>query len=82
MFDNIKNFILARFRTICIFEAKRNNKKIKYKNLKLMKYDSFNLIKMLNLRTTLLRKKLGRFKIKQIFSALLQKSFCLYGLDV
>ena len=46
MFEDIKNFILARFRTIDIFEAKRNNKKIKYKNLKLMKYEiSFNLIK-------------------------------------
>ena len=71
MFDNIKNFILARFRTICIFEAKRNNKKIKYKNLKLMKYDSFNLIKDAELKNYLMKeKKLGRFKIKQILLVL------------
>ena len=68
MFDNIKNFILARFRTICIFEAKRNNKKIKYKNLKLMKYDSFNLIKDAELKNYLIKeKKKADLKLNKFF---------------
>ena len=74
MFEDIKNFILARFRTIYIFEAKRNNKKIEYKNLKLVKYDSFNLIKNSELRNYLIKeKKLGRFKLKQILLVLYYK---------
>ena len=74
MFEDIKNFILARFRTVCIFEAKRNNKKIKYKNLKLIKYDSFSLIKNDELKNYLIKeKKLGRFKLKQILLVLYYK---------
>ena len=74
MFENIKNFILTRFRTIYIFEAKRNNKKIKYKNLKLIKYDSFNLVKNVELKNYLIKeKKLGRFKLKQILLVLYYK---------
>ena len=74
MFEDIKNFILSRFRTICIFEAKRNKNKIQYKNLKLTKYDSFNLIKNAELKNYLIKeKKLVRFKLKQILLVLYYK---------
>ena len=74
MLEKIKNFILTRLRTVCIFESKKNKKLIKYKNFSLKKYNSFNLIKNTELKNILLKeKKIKRFDFKQILLVLYYK---------
>ena len=50
MIAQLKNFILSYFRTIYLFEANKNQKKLKIKNFKLKIYKKFSSIKDKNLK--------------------------------
>ena len=65
MITQFKNFILSYFRTIYLFEANKNQKKIKIKNFKLKIYKKFSSIKDKDLKKFLNSQQKKRFKKKQ-----------------
>ena len=42
--ESIKNFLLSYFRTVCIFQSKKNLKFLNFKNIKLKKYEKYKSI--------------------------------------
>ena len=72
--NRIIQIIFSYFRTVYVFESKRNISLLKYKNFKLKKYNSLKLIKNKFLVSSLKKnKKDNRFKKNQNLIALLYK---------
>ena len=65
MIVKIKNFILSYIRTIYLFEAKKNQKKLKFKHFKLKIYKKLSLIKDKDLKKHLNFHQRKRFQKKQ-----------------
>ena len=75
---NLIEFILSNFRTVYVFESKKNKRYLKYKNFNLRLYNSFNSIKDQKLKKYLVKeKKIERFKIKQTLVVLFHKKNCV-----
>ena len=74
MIAQLKNFILSYFRTIYLFEANKNQKKLKIKNFKLKIYKKFSSIKDKNLKKFLNSQQKKRFQKKQYFLVLFFKN--------
>ena len=74
MIKQLKNFILSYFRTIYLFEANKNQKKLKIKNFKLKIYKKFSSIKDKNLKKFLNSQQKKRFQKKQFFLVLFFKN--------
>ena len=65
MIKKLKNFILSYFRTIYLFEANKNQKRLNLKNFKLKIYKKFSTIKNKNFKKYLnydKKKKVGENK--------------------
>ena len=75
MINKIKNVILSRFRTICLYEANKNKKKLKFIDFNLIIFRKFQSIKDKdkNQFKDLFKKK-KRFRNKQYFLALYFKN--------
>ena len=74
MIKELKNFILCYFRTIYLFEANKNQKKLNFKNLKLKIYKRFSSIKNRDLKKLLNSDKKKRFREKQFLLVLYFKN--------
>ena len=74
MITRLKNFILSYFRTIYLFEANKNQKKLKIKNFKLKIYKKFSSIKDKDLKKFLNSQQKKRFQKKQYFLVLFFKN--------
>ena len=65
MIKKLKDFILSYIRTVYLYEAYKNRKKISFKNYKLKIFKNFHLIKNKDLKKRLNSDKKKRFKEKQ-----------------
>ena len=74
MIAQLKNFILSYFRTIYLFEANKNQKKLKIKNFKLKIYKKFSSIKDKDLKKFLNSQQKKRFQKNQYFLVLFFKN--------
>ena len=74
MIEQLKNFILSYIRTIYLFEANKNQKKLRIKNLKLKIYKKFSSIKNKDLKKFLNFQKKKRFREKQYLLVLYFKN--------
>ena len=74
MIAQLKNFILSYFRTIYLFEANKNQKKLKIKNFKLKIYKKLSSIKDKDLKKFLNSQQKKRFQKKQYFLVLFFKN--------
>ena len=74
MIVQLKNFILSYVRTIYLFEANKNRKKLKIKNFKLKIYKKFSSIKNKDLKKFLNFQKKKRFREKQYLLVLYFKN--------
>ena len=74
MIAQLKNLILSYLRTIYLFEANKNQKKLKIKNFKLKIYKKFSSIKNKDLKKFLNFKKKKRFREKQYLLVLYFKN--------
>ena len=74
MITQLKNFILSYLRTIYLFEANKNQKKIKIKNFKLKIFKKFSSIKDRDLKKFLNSEQKKKISKKTIFiSSFFQK---------
>ena len=67
MIVQLKNFILSYLRTIYLFEANKNQKKLKIKNFKLKIYKEFSSIKNKDLKKFLNFQKKKDFEKNNIY---------------
>ena len=74
MIKGLKNFILSYVRTIYLFEANTNKKRLNLKNFKFKVYKKFRSIKNKDLKKFLSYEKKKRFKEKQYLLALYFKN--------
>ena len=74
MIKELKNFILSYFRTIYLFEANKNQKRLNLKNFKLKIYKKFSSIKNKNLKKFLNSDKKKRFRENQFLLVLYFKN--------
>ena len=75
MINKIKNIILSHFRAICLYEAYRNKKKIKFKDFRLVIFRKFQSIKDKDINQFKdFYAKRKRFRGKQCFLALYYKN--------
>lgn len=74
MIKELKDCILTFFRTIYLFEANNNKKKLKFKNFKLVIIKKFFSIKNKDLKKSLNSEKKRRFREKQYLLVLYFKN--------
>ena len=67
MILQLKNFILSYVRTIYLFEANKNRKKLRIKNFKLKIYKKFSSVKNKDLKKFLNFQKKRDFEKNNIF---------------
>jgi len=67
MIVQLKNFILSYVRTIYLFEANKNQKKLRIKNFKLKIYKKFSSIKNKDLKKFLYFQKKRDFEKNNIY---------------
>lgn len=74
MIKDIKNYILSYLRTIYLFEATKNKKKLNFKDFKLLIFKKFQSIKDENLKNILNEEKKKRLKAKHFLLVLYFKN--------
>ena len=74
MIEVLKNLILSYLRTIYLFEANKNQKKLNFKDIKLKIFKKFDSIKNKDLKKFLNTDKKNRFKKHQYFLVLFFKN--------